>query len=235
MSDQTTQRIAHFIRDTVIDDLPAEVQHEAVRSFVNWVGCAMSGAQHPATQIAMQVSREFAGAPAATLLGQSRNLDVLNTAFINCLASSVYGFNDTHLATVIHPAGSVAATLLALAERMAGRGETMSGVQFQLALTLGIEVSCQLGVALLSPPAQGELGWYMTGVTSGMGAAAAAARVLGLSHEQTCCALGIAGNQASGYRQTHGTMCTSFVPAHAARCGLHAALLAQAYRLARCD
>jgi 2-methylcitrate dehydratase PrpD len=38
--------------------------------------------------------------------------------------------------------------------------------------------------------------------------------------------MGLAAAQAAGFRQTHATMATAFVPAHAARCGLHAAFLA---------
>ncbi|MFT5447486.1 MAG: 2-methylcitrate dehydratase PrpD [Gammaproteobacteria bacterium] len=227
MADQTTQRLARFILDTELQDLPAGVQHEAVRTFVNWMGCTLGGSTHPSTRMAVDVTQEFAGPASATLIGIDRRFDALNTAFINSLSSSANSFDDTHLATVIHPTGPVAATVFALAERMAARDEKMSGEDLQLAIALGIEVACQLGVALLVPPAKGQLGWYMTGVAAGMGAAAAAARVLGLSHEQTCWALGLAGNQASGFRQTHGSMCTSFVPGHAARCGMYAALMAQ--------
>ena len=222
MTDQTTQRLARFIVDTTLDDLPADVQQASVRTFVNYMGCTLSGSTHPATQIAIDVCKEFAGAPGATLIGIGRQFDVLNSAYINCLSSAAHAFDDTHLATVIHPTGPIAAPLFALAERT-----PMNGKDFLVALAVGIEVACQLGVALSVAPAKGQVGWYATGIVGGLGAAAASARALGLSHEQTCWALGIAGNQASGYRQTHGSMCTSFVPGHAARCGMHAALLAQ--------
>jgi 2-methylcitrate dehydratase PrpD len=122
---------------------------------------------------------------------------------------------------VTHPTGPVAAVLLALAERT-----RLTGDAFLTALVLGIEVACRLSKALLVPPARGQVGWYITGVTGGIGAALAAAKVLGLDRQQTIWALGIAAAQASGFRQTHATMSTSFVPAHAARCGLQAALLA---------
>jgi 2-methylcitrate dehydratase PrpD len=228
MTDQTTQRLARFILDTELSDLPQDVQHEATRTFVNWMGCTLGGSIHASTHIAIGVTQEFAGPAAATMLGIGRRFDALNTAFINSLSTSAHSFDDTHLSTVIHPTGPVAATVFALAERMHTHNRTMTGKQMQLAIALGIEVACQLGVALLLPPAKGQLGWYMTGVAAGIGAAAAASRVLGLSHEQTCWALGLAGNQASGFRQTHGSMCTTFVPGHAARCGMHAALMAQA-------
>ena len=120
--------------------------------------------------------------------------------------------------------------LFALVDRqrtVESAGVPVSGQALLEAFTLGIEIQCRLGVALLVPPADAQLGWYATGVAGGVSAAAASARLLGLSAEQTRWAIGLAANQASGFRQTHGSMCTSFVPAHAARCGLQAALMAE--------
>ncbi len=225
MISSTTQRLAEFALTTRFEDLPVDVQGEGLRSFVNWMGCTIGGSRHPAASTLLDVTREFSGPATATLLGIGREMDALNTACINCLASAAHAFDDTHLATVIHPTGPIASALFALAER---GPDPMSGKDLQTALVIGIEVACHLGVGLLLPPAKGQLGWYMTGVAGALGSAAASARALGLSHEQTCWALGLAGNQASGFRQTHGSMCTSFVPGHAARSGLQAALLAQA-------
>ena len=208
-------------------DLPNDVQAAGVRSLVNIVGCVLGGVHHPASELAYQVNRETAGAPVANLMGRGEKTDVLSAAYLNCLASSANAFDDTHLSTVVHPAGPVMGAVLALVERAGARGEVISGQAMLEAFTLGIEIQCRLGVALLVEPAEGQLGWYSTGIAAGVSAAAASARLLGLSEEQSRWALGIAANQASGFRQSHGSMCTGFVPAHAARCGLQAALLAQ--------
>ncbi len=217
-----TQRIAEFARIVSWRDLPETVQHESVRSLVNWVGCALGGCTAASSRIALEVAREFSGPPSATVIGRGRLVDPVNAAFLNCLASSAHAFDDTHLATVTHPTGPVAAALLAVAER-----QPVEGSDFLAALALGIEVECRLGNALVVPPAQGNVGWYLTGVTGGIAAALAVANVLGLDQERTVCALGIAAAQAAGFRQTHATMSSSFVPAHAARSGLQAALLAE--------
>jgi len=141
----------------------------------------------------------------------------LSAAYLNSLAASAHAFDDTHLSTVLHPAAPVSAALLAVVDRQAAAGgPAISGQMFLEAFTLGIEIQCRLGVALLLPPAEGQVGWYASGIAGGISAAAASARLLALSAEQTRWAIGIAGNQASGFRQTHGSMCTSFVPGHAA-------------------
>ena len=207
-------------------EFPSNVSAAGVRSFVNIVGCALGGAHHPASDLAFDINSEFAGAPAATLMGRGRLVDVLSAAYLNSLAASAHAFDDTHLSTVLHPAAPVASALFALVDRQRSAGAPISGQAFLEAFTLGIEIQCRLGVALLLPPAEGQVGWYASGIAGGVSAATASARLLGLSAEQTRWAIGVAANQASGFRQTHGSMCTSFIPAHAARCGVHSALLA---------
>jgi 2-methylcitrate dehydratase PrpD len=70
--------------------------------------------------------------------------------------------------------------------------------------------------------------WYVTGLTGGVGAAAALGKVIGLSHEQMCSAIGIGAMQASGTRASHASDAIALVPGLAARNGVAAALLAEA-------
>jgi len=176
----TTRELADFIVRTRFVDLPETVRRAGVRAFLNWVGCALGGYRREAVEIAVAVAEEFSGEKRVSVLGRGRLLDGLNAAFVNCLALSAYAFDDTHLATVTHPTGPVAAVLLALAER-----NRLTGDAFLTALVLGIEATCRLSTALLVPPARGQVGWYITGVTGGIGAALAAAKVLGLDLQRT--------------------------------------------------
>jgi 2-methylcitrate dehydratase PrpD len=218
-----TADLAEFALGPV--DFPSDVSAAGVRSFVNIVGCAFGGVHHPASDLAFDINTEFAGAPVATLIGRGRMVDALSAAYLNGLAASAHAFDDTHLSTVLHPAAPVVSALCALVDRQR-EGAPISGQAFLEAFTLGIEIQCRLGAALLRAPAEGQVGWYASGIAGGVSAAAACARLLGLSTERTRWAIGIAANQASGFRQTHGSMCTSFIPGHAARCGVQAALMA---------
>jgi len=217
----TTRMLAEFVTGARLADLSDAVRREGVRTWLNWVGCALGGSRHESVEIAIAAAEEFAPERRATVIGRGTLLSDPDAAFVNCLASSAWVFDDTHLKTVTHPTGPVAAALLPLAER-----RKISGGDFLLALVLGIEIECRLATALTVPPARGNVGWYITGVTGGIGAAAGAARLLGLDVQHTIWALGIAAATASGFRQTHATMSVGFVPGHAARCGLQAALLA---------
>src|SRR5262249_8907853 len=146
--------------------LPAAVRKEAARTFLNWVGCTLGGARQDATNNALAAVAPFAGPAQASLLGRCERLDILNAALINGIASPVLDFDDTHLKTVIHPAGPVASAILALSE-----SRPVSGRDFVNALVLGAEVECRIGNSVY--PAHYDVGWHITGTTGVFGAAAA--------------------------------------------------------------
>jgi 2-methylcitrate dehydratase PrpD len=142
-----------------------------------------------------------------------------SAALVNGITSHTFDFDDTHLATIIHPAGPVASAALALAEHSNADGRALID-----ALVLGVDVACRMGNALY--PDHYDRGWHITGSTGMLGAAAACARLLRLDEAQTAMALGIAASQPVGFREQFGTMTKPFHPGGAARAGLVSALLA---------
>lgn len=222
MYDDVTQRIARFAVRSTPAGLPAKVRREAARALVNWIGNPIAACRHDTTQFVVDALGEFSGPRQASVLGRSEKLDIFSAALVNCVSSGVFDYDDTHIATVIHPTGPVASCLLALCER-----QTMSGADFLHALTLGIEVQCRLANALASAPAQCDPAWFLTGLTGGVGTAVAAGRILGLDERQMVWAIGLAAMRAAGPRETHGTMAKNLVPAWAAQAGMHGAFLAR--------
>jgi 2-methylcitrate dehydratase PrpD len=216
-----TSELATLTAHSRWDALPAVVQHETARTFLNWMGCVLGGCHEPSVESAVAVAAEAGGSAQSSVIGHRLKTDIASAAFVNCMSSSSLAFDDTHLATVTHPTGPVAAALFAYAEAHAVTGE-----EFANALALGIEIQCRMSNVLLTPPAQANLGLYITGITGPIGAAAALARAMRLDVDQTRWAIGLAAAQASGFRSTHGSMAAFFVPAHAARCGVQAAMLA---------
>ena len=216
----TTRTLARFVIEHQSSQLPQNVRHDAVRSFLNWMGCAVGASRHETTERALAALAPFSGPPEATVLGRTERLDIMHAALINGIASHTFDFDDTHLKTVIHPSGPVASAVLALAERL-----PVSGEAFLHAFILGVEVECRIGNAVY--PEHYDVGWHITGTAGVFGAAAATGRLLGLTEQQMVWALGLAATQASGLREMFGTMSKPFHPGNAARNGLLAALLAQ--------
>ena len=216
---EVTRTLARFIVNHRYPDVPQKVRHEAARSILNWVGCAVGASRHETAERALAALDAFSGPREATVLGRGDRLDIMLAALVNGITSHTFDFDDTHLKTVIHPSGPVASAILALAERKLVKGDA-----FLHAFVLGVEAECRIGNAVYPP--HYDVGWHITGTAGVFGAATAAGRLLGLNEQQMTWALGIAATQSSGLREMFGTMCKPFHPGNAARNGLLAALLA---------
>ncbi|MSP78121.1 MAG: MmgE/PrpD family protein [Dehalococcoidia bacterium] len=216
---EVTKLLAQFVVDSRYADIPEKVRHEATRSVLNWLGCAVGASRHEGIDIALAALAPFAGPPQASVLGRAERLDIMHAALLNGISSHMFDFDDTHLKTVIHPSGPVASALLALAEH-----RPLSGADFLHAFILGVEVECRIGNAVY--PSHYDVGWHITGTAGVFGAAAAVGRILGLNVQQMTWALGIAATQSAGLREMFGTMCKPFHPGRAAQNGMTAAFLA---------
>ncbi|MEP6607541.1 MAG: MmgE/PrpD family protein [Burkholderiaceae bacterium] len=215
-----TQILARFVATHPSRGWSDTVDREAHRTLVNWIGCAVGAANHEACRAALAAVQMLQPSPQATVLGRRERVDIASAALINGITSHTFDFDDTHLKTIIHPAGPVASAALALAEMIGA-----SGRQLMDSLVLGVDVACRLGNTIY--PDHYDRGWHITGSTGMFGAAAACARLLQLDEHKTAMALGIAASQPIGLREQFGTMMKPFHPGGAARAGLMAALLAK--------
>lgn len=215
-----TRILAEFVATHPSRGWNDEIEHEAHRTIMNWLGCAIGAARHEAADAALSAVQFLQPAPQAAIFGRPERVDIGNAALINGITSHTFDFDDTHLKTIIHPAGPVCSAVFALAEHTGA-----SGRQIVDAVVLGIDVSCRIGNMIY--PQHYDRGWHITGSTGTLGAAAACARLLGLDVEQTTMALGIAASQPVGLRDQFGTMTKPFHPGGAAKAGLMSALLAR--------
>ncbi|AYN96763.1 MmgE/PrpD family protein [Pseudomonas sp. LTJR-52] len=214
-----THTLAQYIVNARYEDLPEQVRKEGVRTLLNWVGVAVGGSHHETVECAIAALSPFSGPPQASLLGRAERFDIMNTAFINGVSSHIFDFDDTHLKTIIHPAGPVVSAILALSEY-----HPVTGKDFLNALILGVETECRIGNAVY--PNHYDVGWHITGTAGVFGAAAAAGKLMGLTEQQMVWALGLAASQPVGLRESFGSMNKSFNPGRAASNGLFAAILA---------
>lgn len=213
-------RLGTFVTGFRGQDLPEAMRHEARRAILNFFGVALGGWFDPAGEVALKVIAPMAGKPAATVIGRPQRLDILNAAFMNALNANVLEFDDTHMPTVIHPTSPVAPALFALAE-----GARVSGAALIEAFVLGVEIACRAGNSV--SPGHYARGWHITATCGVIGAAAACARLMGLSAEQTAHAIGIAASQAAGLVENLPTGAKNIQVGNSARSGLLSALFAQ--------
>ena len=220
MPDNITQTLARYIAEE--HTIPNDVKHQASKTFLNFIGCAVGGAQHLAVNTASLALLPLSDSRAATVMGRGERADPLLASLLNGMSASVYSYDDTHAEAVVHPGVPVGCALLAIAE-----GRRVTGVDFLLAYALGCEIVCRLSKAVSVSPAISEPGWIQTGITGGIGAAAAVAKLLDLEPEGVATAMGIAACQSSGMRSLSRSMCFSLMAGQAAQTGLRASLMAK--------
>lgn len=216
---KVTRILAEFIDKTSYQDLPTPVRKEAVRTLMNWVGVAVGGSHDETVDRAVAALTPFSGPQQASLLGRPERFDIMNAAFINGVSSHIFDYDDTHLKTIIHPAGPVVSAILAYSQY-----RPVSGKDFLNALVLGVETELRIGNAVY--PNHYDVGWHITGTCGVFGSAAAMAKLMRLSVQQTVWALGLAASQPVGLRESFGSMNKSFNPGRAAANGMFAAILA---------
>jgi 2-methylcitrate dehydratase PrpD len=214
-----TRALAHYLVNANYDDLPANVRKEGVRTLLNWVGVAIGGSRHQTVDIAVSALAPFSGPAQASLFGRRERFDIMNAAFINGVSSHIFDYDDTHLKTIIHPAGPVASAIIALSEM-----QPVSGKDFLNALVLGVETECRIGNSVY--PNHYDVGWHITGTAGVFGSVAAVGKLLKLNEQQMVWALGLAASQPVGLRESFGSMNKSFNPGRAASNGIFAAMLA---------
>ncbi len=220
MSDTLADRLVAFALDTRFENLPVEVVAEARRRLVDALGCAIGALDEPASTIARGVARRFHGGPSVALIGGGTAAPEW-AAFANGVHIRYLDCNDTYLSLEpAHPSDNWAAVMAA------GQLAGADGKAWIAAAVVAYEIQCRLCDAA-SIRARG---WDHTTYGS-ISATLAAAKLLGLSHDQAIHALGIAGTTGTALRLTRAgelSMWKGCAFAFASRNALFAALLAAA-------
>jgi 2-methylcitrate dehydratase PrpD len=202
------------------EDCPAEAVDIARRAILDCLGVMLAGSIEPAARIVAEVARAEGGSPLATVVGTPLRTGTVWAALANGTAAHALDFDDTNFAMLGHPSAPVLSAALAAGELVMADGRALVH-----AFLLGFEVETTMA-SVMNPPHY-EKGFHATGTLGTMGAAAAAARLLGLDAAQTRAALAVAASQASGLKENFGTMTKPFHAGHAARSGVLSALLAR--------
>ena len=182
MSDTLADRLVAFALTTRYEDLPREVVVEARRRLVDALGCAVGALDEPASSIARRVAAAISGYAVGPIDWRRRSAPDW-AAFANGVHIRYLDCNDTYLSLEpAHPSDNWAAVMAA------GELAGADGKAWIAAAAIAYEVQCRLCDAA-SIRARG---WDHTTYGS-ISSTLAAARLLGLSHDQTVHALGIAG------------------------------------------
>jgi 2-methylcitrate dehydratase PrpD len=178
------QRISDFILGLRWETVPDAVRRQAHRCLLDLLACAVAGASTRVTEATRRLALRMGGAPDALVLGSDRQLPLPWAVLVNAFATSALDADDGYRLVKGHPGAFVFPAALAAAEKAGA-----SGRQFLEALIVGYEIGMRAGLASHAhyPYYHGSGSW------GGLGACAAAARLLKTEPSVLGHALGIAG------------------------------------------
>ncbi len=176
-------RVADFILGLRWDSLPEPVRRRARLCLLDSLGATLAGTLTPVSRIAAGYAAETWRGDGASILLHGRRAAAPGAAFANASASNALDIDDDAIFTRGHPGAQLLPAALAAAEKAGAGGRALLE-----ALVIGYEVAVRVGRC-----------WHdhhdiyqADGSWGSVACAAAAARLLGLSHEQIGHALGIA-------------------------------------------
>jgi 2-methylcitrate dehydratase PrpD len=199
---------------------PREARIIAARAFLDTIGVTLAGASEPAARAVQRVVADE-GAGGCTVIGAAMRGSAAGAALANGTAAHALDFDDMCFVSLAHPSAPLVAASLAAGEAAAAPGRALLD-----AYVVGFEIEGRLGRVM--NPRHYQRGWHCTATLGTIGAAAAAARLLGLDLAPTRHALAIAASEASGLKENFGTMVKPLHAGLAARNGVLAAQLARA-------
>jgi 2-methylcitrate dehydratase PrpD len=205
--------------DAAARPLPQAAAAAAKRSLFNVLGTAVGAARSPGADAIVAAAARLSAPGGVEVLGRSEVLDEHWAALLTGTAGHYDDYDDTHLATVIHPGAATLGVLIALHGQAGADGD-----RCLRAFALGCESQLRIGNAI--SPNHYDRGWHITGTCGVFGATVAAAVLLGFDSETLESALAAASTMTLGHREAFGSMTKPFHAGKAAANGVLAARLA---------
>lgn len=226
-------RFADFV---VGAHVPAEARRSAGTAWFDTIGVMLAGALEPASRAVRAAAESEGGAESGSASGAqsgtkggSAKCRIVGTndltsggwaALANGTAAHALDYDDMCFVSLAHPSAPLVAAAVAAGELARSPGNALLD-----AWVVGFELEAVLGRAM--NPRHYTQGWHCTSTLGTIGAAAAAARLLGLDRAATANCLAIATSEASGLKENFGTDTKPLHAGLAARNGVVAALLAK--------
>ena len=200
--------------------VPPEASARAATAVKDTIGVMLAGVGEPAARIAQAMASED-GVGTCRVLGTSLQTSPELAALANGVSAHSLDYDDMCFVSLAHPSCALVPAILATGELVHARSSALLD-----AYVIGFELECRLG-NVMNPRHYHQRGWHCTSSIGTVGAAAAAARMLGLGAQATQHALGIAASSACGLKENIGSMVKPLHAGMAARNGVMAARLAQ--------
>jgi len=187
-----TGRVARYMAEARQRTLPPEVVKETKHRILDTVAAMVSGARLKPGEAAIGYARAQGGVPEASILTTGIRTSAVNAALVNGMFAHADETDDFEPVTKAHPGCAVVPAALAMGER-----GNCSGQELLRAVALGYDLCCRWLLAL-GPNHVRATHRSAEGVSSTIGAAAAAASMARLDEKGMRYVLSYAVQQVSG-------------------------------------
>lgn len=217
--------LARFVGELRLETVPDDVVRAARFCVLDTLGSALGATRSREIQAITAELEDWSGVGKnhrlASAWGQGTRTSLNNAVLVNGMLSHELELDDVHTASKSHVGAVVVPAAWTVADAM-----DLGGKELLEAVIAGYEVMGRVGRAM-DVASNRKRGWHTTGVIGTFGAAAAAAKLWGLTEQETVNTFGIAGTQSSGLWAflAEGTTCKKLHPARAALNGVTACLL----------
>src|SRR5271154_4859651 len=220
-----TGRLATWVADVTLDDVPRDVVERAKHLLLDGIGCALIGSQLPWSRVATNAVLDLENTGDVVVIGTGLSTSGPAAAVLNGTFIQGFELDDFHPIAPVHSCSLVIPALLSTATALSG---ATTGVDFLLGALTGFEVGPRVGYALHGTQML-DRGWHSGPVFGTHSAAMASGKLRGLPPTQLEDALGLAGTQSAGLMAAqYEAMSKRMHHGLAARNGFYAAGLAAA-------
>lgn len=186
-----SEQLANIAVGLKLDDIDERTIENAKIFMLDCLGCILSGSQIINAKVIRHAATDISQGGDCTIYGTGQKANTMMAALVNGTTGHSQDYDDDHREGTQHASVAVLPAVLALAEKYG-----YSGADVLLAYIIGSDVTIRTGEAFEGTSYYA--GWHLTGTCGVMGAAAGAAKVMGLNVQQTVDALGVAGSAAGG-------------------------------------
>ena len=184
---------AHVVR-TKFEDLPQDAVNAAKTFILDSIGVGVAGSDGPWVRELIETAKQWGTGDDSRVFVHGTRLPATSAAIVNAYQIHCLEYDCVNEDAVIHPMATILGAVSAEVDRAGG----YSGKDLILAVALGVDASCVLGVSSRAP-----MRFFRPSTAGAFGATAAVAKLRGLDEATLINAFGAIYGQISGTLAPH--------------------------------
>ena len=181
-------KLEEYLRAESFSSVHANSKQALKEALADIIACTLAGTQTAAFEMVKKFADSQWGTGRSSVLSVPEKMSASGAALVNATAANALDMDDGHRLVKGHPGAIVFPAVLAAAEEY-----NISGEEFMTALLISYEIAIRAGI--LTHQLRPE--YHCTGSWGAIGAAAGPGRIMGLTGNEICHALGIAEYQST--------------------------------------